>query len=344
MSGFSKKISQKGKTFIRRDPVNLLPEHAPHFHANKHYTCPDLNVYFFDSISFLPDSTLFRYGFLPLDISFLFYRKRIKHHSIKGILDIRRRWKKVKLDRTAEPYLIIHDPWTTNYYHWITQALPRLLLAKQTNNPYRLLLPNTHLTEFHIKSLKALGVEDWETIDVGETWYQAPSLMYPSHDIQVGDYHDDLMKELSSELRRGKNTSVNGELIFVHRKSHVRRIVNEDAVLSVFNSFGFRIVNFETLTFEEQMRLASGASVLAGVHGAGLTNMIFMAKDSKVLELTPILNGEQYYYYTLSNALGHDYYYQACQPDVPGKTIQESNLIVDIDKLKHILQQMTDTK
>jgi hypothetical protein len=342
MSGFSKRLVLKGKEFIRKYPVNLSAENTDHFRVNLKYTCPDLFVYFFNRVSFLPDSTLFLYRFWPLSLSFLFYKKRIRHHSIKGIIDIQRSWNKVIFEQRDKPYLIIHDAWTANYYHWMTQALPRLLLAQRTNSLFNLILPKSHLTEFHIKSLSILGVHDWINIDVDDTYYHASKVMYPSHDIQVGDYHDDLIRELALKLNEEKAPAPHRDFIFVHRISREgRRIVNEDEVLNVFMSYGFKVVNFEKLSFEEQRSTAGSASILAAVHGAGLTNMLFMPKGSKVLELTPILNGEQYYYYTLSNALGHDYYYQACKPETEGQTIQQSNLIIDVAELKHTLELMT---
>ena len=110
--------------------------------------------------------------------------------------------------------------------------------------------------------------------------------------------------------------------------------------MATFLFWGFKVINFENLSFEEQREIAAEASILAGVHGAGLTNMLFMEKGSKILELTSLLNGEQYYYYTLSNALGHDYFYQLCTPQETGTSIQETNLEVDIELLYKNLELM----
>ncbi|HLA58615.1 MAG TPA: glycosyltransferase family 61 protein [Puia sp.] len=341
MIGVSKEQVVKSKEFKRKLPVNLSIENINHFNVNLKYRCPDLFIFYFKSVYFLPDNTLFLYKIWPLGISFPYYKKRLRHHSIKGLFDIQRSWRNLILGKALKPYVTIHDPWTSNYYHWMTQALPRLLMVLKKGISFTLLLPETHCTEFHNKSLEVLGIENWTTFEVDKIYFKVFNLVYPAHDIQIGDYNDDLMIELSLALKKGLRTKKERNYLFVHRVSkNVRRIVNEEEVLSTFLSWGFKIVNFETLSFDEQRIIAGEASIMAGVHGAGLTNMFFMEKGSKVLELMSLLNGEQYYYFTLSNALGHDYYYQECKPEVGGKSIQETNLIVNIEQLNRNIELM----
>ncbi len=330
--------------FDRALPVNLKSDHFLHFSGNNTYYCPRLYVYTANNIFLLPDSTVFKWV-KPLSLSFPLYKKRIRLHSIKGIFDIRRKWQRVNLAPSPYPYLVIHDQWTSNYYHWVTQALPRLLLAMKTLSEFMLLLPADHLKEFHTSSLKMLGVHDWVSIDVGPIFYKVPRLIYPSHDIQIGDYNDILMRDLSTKLRKtaAKKENAKRKYVFSHRAMRKgRNIVNEHEVLSVFISWNFMIVDFEKLSLQQQIELMSHTVILAGIHGAGLTNMLFMESGSYVLELTSRLKGDQYYYYTLSNALQHKYYYQWCKPDVPDKTIQEANIIVDTNELNMIIKQIVD--
>jgi capsular polysaccharide biosynthesis protein len=41
----------------------------------------------------------------------------------------------------------------------------------------------------------------------------------------------------------------------------------------------------ETLSFAEQVRLFSGAAVIAGAHGAGFANMVFAPAGTEMIEL-----------------------------------------------------------
>lgn len=333
---FEKKKALPRSTFIRRWPFNFLELHRKHFEKNLIYHCPEIIIYKFKSVSLLPDGTLFLFRLFPLSCSFLYYRGRIRIHSIKGILAIQNSWTLKKLHTADRPYVIIHDQWTFNYYHWMTQALPRLLLVKQTNNQFILLLPKNYTKSFHIESLRALDVTEWISIETDNTYYQVRNLIYPAHDIQVGDYNEIMIRKLADILKTGLRSTNRRSYIFVHRESKKgRRILNEEETLNTFISHGFEIVLFEELSFDEQRQIAHGASVLAGVHGAGLTNMLYMNSGS-VFELTSEVKGEQYYFYTLSNALDHKYYYQHCEHT--GGTIQEADIIVDIEVLHHNLK------
>lgn len=341
MFGFSKQIVLRSKSFIRKLPENLALPNTRHFDLNREYHCPDVVVYTFPNVSMLPDSTLFLYGVWPLRLSFPYFKGRIRHHSVKGVIDIQRSWKHIDFEADSNIYLVIHDQWTSNYYHWMTQALPRLLLARATDKTFTLLLPDSHQADFHIRSLHRMGITRWITFPVAKTYCRVRNLMYPSHDIQIGDYNDELIRRLPGALAK-RNRKGNGIYIFIQRASLTgRKILNEAEVIATFLSWGFEIICFETLSFEDQIEISSNASILAGVHGAGLTNMLFMDSGSIVFELTSSLKGEQYYYYTLSNALGHRYFYQLCLPDDGSQSIQEANVFVDIELLNRNLERMT---
>jgi capsular polysaccharide biosynthesis protein len=325
------------KLFIRKLPANLQKNDLVHFQKIQQYTCPELKIYRFESVNILPDSTLFKWIF-PLGLSFPFYRQRLRHHNAKGILAIRLAWKRKEI--SAGDPIIIHDVWTKNYYHWVTQALPRLLLAQELSVPFTLLLPEDHQSDFHVESLRMLNVDFWLTLESQKVYYHVHHLLYPTHDIQIGDYHDDLIRLLHRKLAVMPSQHEAPVRLFVHRTTQTkRRILNEEEVLNTFLAFGFQIVEFESLSFSQQILLSGKADVLAGVHGAGLTNMLFMPAGSTVFELTTQVNGEQYYYYSLSNALSHRYFYQLCDADQIA-SLQVANLKVDVALLKENIRRV----
>jgi hypothetical protein len=92
------------------------------------------------------------------------------------------------------------------------------------------------------------------------------------------------------------------------------RLYGEVALERYLESRGFEIVKESALgSIEEQVRLMKSASVLVGVTGTGLTNVLFMNSESTVIELkTEILwstgdhDANNHYNY-LSYAKGHRY-------------------------------------
>ena len=68
-------------------------------------------------------------------------------------------------------------------------------------------------------------------------------------------------------------------------KSSRRHLVNEtDALRQVSDICTLRVVYPEDLDINAQIELFSNAKLIIGIHGPGLSNMIFMPVGSSVLE------------------------------------------------------------
>ena len=74
--------------------------------------------------------------------------------------------------------------------------------------------------------------------------------------------------------------------VFVSRAdARKRRLLNEDEVFARLERFGFERVMPGRLPLADQVALFSGAQIIAGPHGAGLTNLIFMPEGGAVVEV-----------------------------------------------------------
>lgn len=84
------------------------------------------------------------------------------------------------------------------------------------------------------------------------------------------------------------------------------RLLNEDEVFARIEHFGFDRVMPGRLPLADQVSLFSGAQIVAGAHGAGLTNLIFMPKGGALTEILGrnLAHGA---YAWLSHLSGHDY-------------------------------------
>lgn len=93
--------------------------------------------------------------------------------------------------------------------------------------------------------------------------------------------------------------------IFIARRS--RTIENIYEIIKVMDNFGYITLYLEDLPFEQQVHIFSKAKIIIGIHGAGLTNIIFSKNSNPViLEIFPI-NFAPSFYYWLSNAFGYKY-------------------------------------
>ncbi len=132
-----------------------------------------------------------------------------------------------------------------------------------------------------------------------------------------------------------------------------RNIKNGKCVEALFKKYNFEIVEAENFTPLQQKELFSGCTFIAGIHGAGLTNLIFMPKGSTVLELLPPLSATAAYAKS-ALALGYQYLLHICDDAGTGQVANSSDHIftyvsglnartvsVQLDKLESILKTAT---
>src|SRR5579862_2386607 len=95
----------------------------------------------------------------------------------------------------------------------------------------------------------------------------------------------------------------------VHRYCK-RPAAHRQSIENLIADLGFRTVHFEQMSFEDQVRVSAGASAMIGVHGAGLSNLVFARPGALVIELAPVFAGEQGlrpWYYQLASCNGKSY-------------------------------------
>ena len=99
--------------------------------------------------------------------------------------------------------------------------------------------------------------------------------------------------------------SKNTNKIFISRKSIYRRPDNLNDIEELFRQNNFKVVYFEELSFDDQLISCYTASHIAGLHGAGLTNIIACKQETKILEI--FTNGGTNAYELISKAVKNPY-------------------------------------
>ena len=102
------------------------------------------------------------------------------------------------------------------------------------------------------------------------------------------------------------------EKIFISRKSKARKFSNQHDVESLFEKHGFKKLYLEDLTTSQQLASMAKAKVVAGLHGAGLTNLIACRPSTSVLELT--VGNSTWSYAKLAQALDLHYQMENIRP------------------------------
>ena len=184
---------------------------------------------------------------------------------------------------------------TTSYYHWLVDGVPRILDLIDDGidfNEYPLIMPPLDL--FQRELLEILGIAPERqvlTLKKGD-WCHVhdcifPTAYFPFAAPGLDDYwtqpNGDTLRRIRERILTcirkiaGENTNASKRLYVSRAKATRRKLTTqcEAAVRTVLESRGFQTIWLEHLPWVEQIRLISGAEFIVGVHGAGLTNILF---------------------------------------------------------------------
>ena len=117
-----------------------------------------------------------------------------------------------------------------------------------------------------------------------------------------------------------------------------RKILNENKLISVLKSFGYEIHYFEEYQLQKQIEILKESKFLIGLHGAGLTNMLFMPTNSNILELRIKADSHNNCYFSLASDLGMNYFYQLCEGT--NSETHFSDVEVSLEELKRNIELM----
>jgi capsular polysaccharide biosynthesis protein len=191
-------------------------------------------------------------------------------------------------------------PYRHNYFHWMIQAFGGLLLARQFIPPEARIVVRLELAPFEAETLAVLGIAP------DSVFVLPPDRMVSFPELYVLPLTCTTSRALApavADALRGlvdvQADSTSPRRIYVTRKStRGRRIVNHDEVGVLLAEHGFAEVTPEGLSVQEQIALFGQAEAVIGVHGAGLTNAVFSAPGTLLIELhteQPKATGDVYW-------------------------------------------------
>lgn len=136
------------------------------------------------------------------------------------------------------------------------------------------------------------------------------NLLVPSHTALTGNCNHFLINELSHLFVKDITSKPTRKVFISRLKASRRKILNEDAVVEFLKTQNWEIHYFEDYSFGKQREIMSKTKYLISLHGAGLTNLLFMKEGGKVLELRNKNDRHHNCYFALASELNLDYYYQ----------------------------------
>lgn len=138
-----------------------------------------------------------------------------------------------------------------------------------------------------------------------------------------------LRKIFLKKIKQEKNF----EKIFISRSNASRNLTNEDEIFNYLERYhNFKKINLELLKFEDQVSIFNNAKIIIAPYGAGLANITFCKKGTKIITIfsSSLVRNE---YYVIADALNLQYYY------IVGSSSNyfKGDYSLSLDKLKRLL-------
>jgi hypothetical protein len=245
--------------------------------------------------------------------------------------------------------LLAGAPTKNNYSHWFLDAFSRIHLLKKAGvfDEIDYFVVGCCNNDFQKESLKLIGIPEEKIVQAGPDFHiHAEKLIVTSHprgknshitpDWVVDFYKDQFTSALTI-------TDKYPPLVYINRKdaSH-RKIENEEELEKMLEKLGFKSYSASTLSFTEKIKLFNSAEIVLSITGAGLQNLAFCRKGTKVIELFPG-NLVHTIFCDLAQKAGLEYYPIIYQSGKTPKTHLEcvkENIIVDVNSLEKLLTNL----
>jgi hypothetical protein len=321
-------VLRPARDIFRQPPANIDGRDDELFRDAYAYSTADCRLTTIGNAGVSADSVVYT-KFTPLPESLYrfdavgYYRFR---YLTKMLLTARKVWL-----NSAEDYLLATDQESNGHFHWFTEVLPRLWLVKDRAAAFVLMLPDTpYMRSIAAESLHLLGIRLKEIfwMQSGE-FYKVPRLHHVSKVSRTGQMDDAIMKELDRAFV-GERPPGNRKCYVSRARARFRKVLNEDELESRLKAHGFEVIQPDDWTLAEQIAVFSECDTLIGIHGAGLTNCLFMRSGGTVVELRK--REANYGYWHLAESVGHTYFYYHGVPDSELSLIGRGcNLTIPVD-------------
>jgi|SRR5215211_2305325 len=201
----------------------------------------------------------------------------------------------------------IVDTWSGNYYHWVVESLTRL--ASLEDLPSTLLIPRYYrdypYVAFTLRAFPEIRRIGWVGRKVNA---RVRTLLFPprpAYGSSVAELH-----EVSRRIASLTGNDDPRRLYITREDALRRRLTNHREVEKMLHKYGFQALRIDPARPEGQIRALKSADCVVAVHGAALTNLIFMPPGGDVIELRH--SGNTNAYAPIATAFGLRYHALPC--------------------------------
>jgi len=185
--------------------------------------------------------------------------------------------------------LVLASTGGDTYFHWMTDVLPRLGLARRGGHDpasFDWVLVNGLTYPFQQETLKHIGIPKNRCLafQKAKLAYEMEEALLPSLPGVPGVVPPETVDFLRNTFPTGKEPR--SRKIFIGRSGAKHRIlIHEKEIWAQLQKRGYESVDCGKLSVQEQAEIFGSAEVVVGAHGAALTNLVFCRPGTRVVEL-----------------------------------------------------------
>ena len=188
-----------------------------------------------------------------------------------------------------------------NYCHWLLDILPKLKLASLLYDLNKIdYFYFSKLNSFQLQILKLIGIDKKKFIDTKKNKHCfSKKIIFTTHPNYFkgtfSEAQSNIPKWIIQYLRKKflklvKNKKKTYKKIYIDRSDSVFnhcKLINNSEVETFLKLKGFKVLKLSKLSFLNQITIFNNAKFIIGAHGAGLANLIFCKKNTRVIEIKP---------------------------------------------------------
>lgn len=246
--------------------------------------------------------------------------------------------------RMNAKHVWIVEPVSQQFFHWICDVGQKLaVLANYTGEFGNILLPASYEKIPYVTEMLRFFPElKISYIPLSNRVVEVQDLSVLTPVAHSGNYHPEAIKLLRDRLREMVgDPNRRDRLIYVSRRFAARRrILNENQVERRLNKRGFETVHLERLPMKQQGKLFSEARCIVGLHGAGLSNMLFSQAATEVVEIRQYGDRHNNCFYSLADACQQSYSMALANPETEHQNPRFGDVHVNPDELDALLDKV----
>ena len=191
----------------------------------------------------------------------------------------------LRREHIAGPVCVFSNVGYANYYHVLTELLPRLEIFAMFAGKAKLLVMEDS-PDYVWQMLSAFGIPETSIVrQRADSVYSADALITLPWGMNFIDHRFDYLRRVL-DVGISKPDLPQRKLYITRRKASARNVLNEADIEPILNNYGVELIETEGMSFDAQRELFAQASHIIGPHGAGLANMLLMP-HIQVMEIRP---------------------------------------------------------